>query len=150
MNGPVQVLVVGFDRPVFSGEVLAELARLREAGIVRLVDLLLVSHTEDGTIETLEAPADLGANLGVVAAALLGRSEAAGEETEPDTDDLPLWSLAEAIPRGSAAAVVLIEHLWAEPLVGAIRRAGGRPLDETWLAPGDLEALDALIEHQRA
>ena len=48
--GPVQVLVVGFDRPSFSGEVLAELTRLREAGIVRLVDILLVARAEDGTM----------------------------------------------------------------------------------------------------
>ena len=44
MIGPVQVLVVGFDRPTFSGEALAELTRLEDAGIVRLVDLLLVSR----------------------------------------------------------------------------------------------------------
>jgi len=151
VKGPVQVLVVGFDQPVFSGEVLAELARLREAGIVRLVDLLLVSHTGGGAIETLDAPAGLGADFGELATALLGRPEAAGEDTEADvgSPDLPRWSLAEAIPPGSAAAVALIEHLWAEPLIAAIRRSGGRPLDETWLAPGDLETLDVLIEQHR-
>jgi len=37
VTGPVQVLVVGFDQPTFSGEVVAEFARLRDAGIVRLV-----------------------------------------------------------------------------------------------------------------
>ena len=51
--GPVQVLVVGFDQPRLSGEVLEELTRLREAGVVRLIDLLLVSRAEDGTLETL-------------------------------------------------------------------------------------------------
>ena len=35
VTGPVQVLVVGFDAPSFSGEVLAELTRLREQGVVR-------------------------------------------------------------------------------------------------------------------
>ena len=150
MKGPVQVLVVGFDRPVFSGEVLAELALLREAGIVRLVDVLLLSHSEDGTMETLDAP-ELGADLGELAAALLAQPEAgaAGEETQADSDSLPLWSLADVVPRGSTAAVALIEHVWAEPLIAAIRRAGGRPLDETWLARGDLDALDALIEQRR-
>ena len=49
MTGPVQVLVVGFEEPSFSGEVLAELSRLREAGVVRLVDVLLVRRDEDGT-----------------------------------------------------------------------------------------------------
>ena len=47
MTGPVQVLVVGFDNPTFSGEVLTEFTRLREAGIVRLIDLLIVSRTEE-------------------------------------------------------------------------------------------------------
>ena len=56
MSAPVQVLVVGFDQPSFSGEVLVELARLREAGIVRLVDLLLVNRGEDGTFQTLDPP----------------------------------------------------------------------------------------------
>ena len=31
MTGPVQVLVVGFDHPTFSGEVLAELDRDRKS-----------------------------------------------------------------------------------------------------------------------
>jgi uncharacterized membrane protein len=53
MIGPVQVVVVGFDQPSFSGEVVAEFTRLEEAGIVRLVDLLLVSRAEDGTFETM-------------------------------------------------------------------------------------------------
>jgi hypothetical protein len=32
--------------------------------------------------------------------------------------------------------------------VAAIERAGGRPLEETWLAPGDRELLDALLTQQ--
>jgi hypothetical protein len=154
MKGPVQVLVVGFDQPAFSGEVLAEFTRLREAGIVRLVDLLLVARGEDGRLETLAPPADLAAGLGEVAAALLGRPEgasAAEKETgDADSADVSAWSLADAVPAGSIAAIALIEHIWAGPLTAAIQRAGGTPLEETWLAPDDLAALDALIDqHQR-
>jgi hypothetical protein len=151
--GPVQVLVVGFERPVFSGEVLAEFARLREAGIVRLLDLLLLSRSEDGTIETLDTPADVGGDFGELATELLGRTDASprDDETAADADssDPPVWSLADAVPPGSAAAVALVEHLWAAPLIAAIRRAGGSPLEETWLAPGDIETLDTLIQRQR-
>jgi hypothetical protein len=163
--GPVQVLVVGFDRPAFSGEVLAEFARLREAGIVRLVDLLLVSRGPDGTLETLAAPAELGPELGMLAAALLGRPsddggdqpetagdrlEAAGDQPHeaggrPADDAGGAWSLADAVPAGSAAAVALIEHLWAGPLTAALRRAGGSALEETWLAPADVAELESLI-----
>ena len=147
--GPVQVLVVGFDRPVFSGEVLAEFARLQKAGIVRLVDLLLVSRAEDGTLQTLAAPPGAAADLGGLAAELLGRpeSETGGKTAAADADpaDAPAWSLADAVPAGSAAAVALIEHIWAGPLNAAIQRAGGSPREETWLAPDDLETLEALI-----
>lgn len=144
MKGPVQVLVVGFDRPDFTGEVLAELARLREAGIVRLVDLLLVAHPEDGALETLPLPDHLGPGLGDLAADLLGAGEGTTASASADAENVAAWSLADVVPVGGAAAVALIEHLWAEPLAAAIRRAGGTPLEETWLAPGDVEALDAL------
>lgn len=156
MIGPVQVLVVGFDRPTFSGEVLTELTRLREAGIVRLIDVLLVSRTEDGTLETLEPPDGFAADLGGIAAAVLGQPEdVAAEEAnvaadthETKIESASTWSLADAIPIGSAAAVALIEHLWAAPLSAAIQRAGGSPLEETWLARQDVELLETLIGRQ--
>ncbi|HVE29881.1 MAG TPA: DUF1269 domain-containing protein [Mycobacteriales bacterium] len=147
MMGPVQVLVVGFDRPAFSGELLAEFARLREAGIVRLVDLLLVSRDPDGTLETLTPPAELGSELGGLAAALLGRpADGSGDpEATGDQPDDGAWSLADAVPAGSAAAVALIEHMWAAPLTEALRRGGGSALEETWLAPADVAELESLI-----
>jgi hypothetical protein len=149
MTGPVQVLVVGFDQPTFSGGVLAEFTRLRDAGIVRLVDLLVISRTEDGAFETLPLPEGVEADLGEVAASVLGQTEDAADfEAEVgDVDSAaPTWSLAGAIPVGSTAAVALIEHTWAIPLSAAIQRAGGTLLDETWLAREDRELLEALID----
>jgi hypothetical protein len=147
MTGPVQVLVVGFDRPTFSGEVLAEFTRLRDAGIVRLVDLLVVSRTEDGAFETLALPEGGEADFGDLAASVLGQPEesADAEAQVPDVDSAATWSLADAVPIGSLAAVALIEHTWAAPLSAAIQRAGGTLLDETWLAREDRELLEALI-----
>jgi uncharacterized membrane protein len=147
MIGPVQVLVVGFDQPAFSGEILAEFTRLRHAGIVRLVDLLLVSRAGDGTVETLAAPAGVDAGLGGLAAALLGRVDGE-DEVDVDTAGVSMWSLADAVPPGSVAAVALIEHLWAGPLNAAIQKAGGAALDETWLAPDDLAVLEALMNQR--
>jgi len=147
MMGPVQVLVVGFDHPAFSGEILAEFTRLRQAGIVRLVDLLLVSRAGDGTVETLAAPAGVDARLGGLATALLGRAEGE-DEADVDTAGVSMWSLADAVPPGSVAAVALIEHTWAGPLNAAIQKAGGAALDETWLAPDDLAMLEGLINQR--
>ena len=40
--------------------------------------------------------------------------------------------------------MAFIEHTWAQPLVLAIRGAGGQLFDETWLAPDDRELLGRL------
>lgn len=138
--GPTQVLVVGFAEPQFSGEVLAELARLEDSGIVRLIDVMLVARDESGELDTLELSEGPLVGMGQVAAALFAAPEDSG-------DDMPVegaWSLAEAIAPGSLAAVALIEHRWAGPLHDAIARAGGQPLDETWLGDTDRELLEAL------
>jgi hypothetical protein len=141
--GPVQVLVVGFDHPRFSGEVLAEFERLRGAGVVRLVDVLLVSRAEDGSLDSVPMPDGWPPGLGAVAAALLGEGTDADESGDPV--DESVWSLA-AVPPGSMGAVALIEHLWAAPLTAAIERAGARAVEETWLGPDDRRALEALLQ----
>ena len=149
MTGPVQVLVVGFDHPTFSGEVLAELDRLGEAGTIRLLDVLLVTRGEDGTFESLDPPPGSPPGLGALAAEILGGGDDGdGDGGRPDVADRPdqqAWSLAEAVPAGTTAAVALVEHLWAVGLRDAVHRSGGRALDESWLAPEDVERLERLI-----
>jgi hypothetical protein len=149
MTGPVQVVVVGFERPAFSGEVMAELDRLGQAGTVRLLDVLLVERADDGTFEMLPMPTSPSQGLGRLAAEILGGADqGAVAATEPP--DASGWSLADAIPEGGTAAVALIEHLWAIPLRDAIQRSGGTALEETWLAQEDVERVAALIEQQQA
>jgi uncharacterized membrane protein len=71
--GPVQLLVVGFDDPEFKGDILAELGRLRDTDVVRLVDLLVVRKDEDGKVEhvqrsdlTADEAEELGATVGAL------------------------------------------------------------------------------------
>jgi uncharacterized membrane protein len=158
--GPVQVMVVGFRETDFKGEVMAELKRLKEADIVRLVDLVVVSKGADGEIAGVEL-SDLSpeesAELGAIAGALVGLgmdgeegAEAgalAGAEAAEDgmLGDEEMWSIADAIPVGTTAAVALIEHRWAIPLRDAIRKAGGVPLADSWLHPEDLIAVGAAL-----
>src|SRR5687767_8415021 len=150
MIGPVQVLVVGFDQPTFTGEVFAEFTRLREAGLVRLIDVLLVSRSEDGALETLEAPEAAAADLGGLAVEVLGQPDDASQAETSEIDSVAMWSLADAIPVGGTAAVALIEHVWAAPLSAAIQRAGGTLLEETWLAPEDRERLEILTTQRQS
>jgi hypothetical protein len=131
--GPVQLLVVGFDRPDFSGEVLADLERLRDSDAIRVIDLLVVHKDADGVVEPLREAEGAG---GVVAA-LIGLAADAGEPLPADEE---FWSLDDAIPNDSAAVIVLIEHRWAIGIRNAIRAAGGAPIADAWIHPGDLAA----------
>ena len=157
MIGPVQVLAIRLDGKTVSEEMLAEFARLREAGIIDLVDLLVVERAADGTFETL--PGDGGSTTasGSIALRLLGQPpeherSAAGtpdDIADRDQSDPPTWSLADAVPPGCTAAVALIEHRWAGPLMSAMRQGGSAPLEEAWLAPADVETLDTLLAGHR-
>jgi hypothetical protein len=154
--GPVQLLVVGFDDPTFTGEVLAEFARLRDAGVVRLVDVLVVSRDDDGSFRTIVPPHPAAADLGgIVTDFLVARDDAPDDATDSTgtatdrEDEAGSWSLEAAVPSGTTAAVALIEHTWAGPVVQALARTGGRPLDETWLPPDDRRLL-ALLENRSA
>ena len=133
--GPVQLLVVAFDRPDFSGEVLAELERLRESDVVRVIDLLVVHKGADGVVERLHH-SDLNAG-GDVVGALIGLG---ATEVETEGGEEERWSLDEAIPNDSAAAIALVEHRWAIGTRDAISAAGGVAVADAWIHPADLAA----------
>jgi uncharacterized membrane protein len=159
--GPVQMLVLGFDRTKFDGKVMPELERLKEAGIVRLIDLLFVSKNEDGEIEVVQQSdlsADEASEFGALVGALVGlgtgdedvayKAATAGAAEGEDghfLGDSEVWYLADAIPEGTSAAVALIEHLWAIPLRDKIVDAGGVALADEWIHPADLIAVGAAV-----
>lgn len=154
--GPVQIMVVGFAETNFQGEVMQELQRLKDADIIRLVDLVVVEKDRDGDITSVEL-SDLSdedrMQLGAMAGALVGLGVEGDEEgieagavagaeaaEEGILDDEDVWSIADSIPIGTTAAVALIEHRWAIGLRDAIRRAGGVALADSWVHPEDLVA----------
>lgn len=155
--GPVQMLVVGFEDPDFHGQILAELDRLRESDVVRLIDLLVVEKNDAGDLRILEKSdlsPDERTEFGAVVGALIGYGAGGeegaeigavrGAETIGETgmfDDADVWYVADAIPPGTAAAIGLLEHRWAIPLRDTIRAAGGFHLADAWIHPKDLVAI---------
>ena len=151
--GPVQMLVLGFAEPEFTGTIAAEIDKLREHEFVRILDALVVNKDDDGNVTALQVSdltVDEAMELGALAGALmglgigdaeagaeLGALEGADGHVIPDEE---LWFAADAIPAGSAAAVLLIEHLWAIPLRDSIVEAGGVALVDEWIHPADLVA----------
>ena len=71
----------------------------------------------------------------------------AGAEAGSDghvIDESRVWDVADTIEPGGAAAIALIEHLWAGPLRDAIARAGGFPVSDAWVHPLDLVEIGLL------
>jgi uncharacterized membrane protein len=154
--GPVQLIVLGFNHPDFHGEVIAELERLHENGMVRVIDAIAVYKDADGELEmehlsnlTQDEAIELGTKIGALiglgiageegmeAGAAAGAEEAA-EEGINVLGDADEWDVLADIPNDSAAALILLEHHWAVPLRDAIARAGGFRVSDGFISPLDL------------
>ncbi len=73
--GPVQLLVLGFDKPDFRGEIIDELERLRESDTVRVIDALVVFKDAEGEVAVLKGSQlskDEAMEFGAVVGGLLG------------------------------------------------------------------------------
>ena len=63
-------------------------------------------------------------------------------------DESEAWDVADSIEPGSAAAIALIEHVWAVPLRTAIANAGGVAVSDEWVHPLDLVEIGLLASHE--
>lgn len=116
--GPVDYIVVEFPagESNFTGEMAQELLALVDSGTIRVIDVIILTKDEDGTVEAMELSdiEDLGPLQAVEAelAELLA------------ADDVE--HLAAAMEPGSVAGVLIWENLWATPFAAAARRSGGQ------------------------
>ena len=94
----------------------AELLALVNSGTIRVIDILILTKSEDGTIEAKEF-SDVG-ELGELQALEAQLAELLAE------DDVV--HLAAAMEPGSTAGVLIWENLWAAPFAAAARRSGGQ------------------------
>ena len=159
--GPVQLVVLGFNHPEFHGEIIAELERLRESDVVRVIDSLAVYKTADGelevehlsnlsTDEAIELGSKIGALIGLgiegeegMEAGAVAGAEAAAEGVHAFSEE-GAWDVLEDIPNDSAAALILLEHHWAVPLRDAVVRAGGFRISDGFISPLDLVGIGLL------
>ena len=140
--GPLEYLVVDFPGNKFKGEIIPELAALRDKGIIRMIDLTLIRKDEAGNALILEF------------------SDLDGEEAEafgPFAGDLVDWfaqddidATIDEMPNNSSAGMMLFEHTWATGLREAIVRAGGELVFDGRVSPETVEAAAALIALEKA
>ncbi len=116
--GPIDYLVVEFPPGVshFTGEMAAELAKLVDAGIIRILDLMVLVKDEKGEIDALELE-----DLESTDELRVAETELAELLAADDVADL-----AAAMEPGTAAGVLVWENAWAAPFASAARRQGGQ------------------------
>ena len=133
--GPVDYVVVEFPAGAsnFTGEMAAELVALVDSGTIRLIDLVILTKNEDGTVDAVEL-SDLD-DLGELQALEAQLADLLAEED--------IEHLAAAMEPGSTAGVLIWENLWAAPFASAARRSGGQ-LIATGRIP--IQAIIASIE----
>jgi Family of unknown function (DUF6325) len=116
--GPVDYVVIEFPAGAsnFTGEMAKELLALVDAGTIRVIDILILAKSDDGSIDAIEL-SDVG-ELGELQALEAELAELLAEED--------VAHLAAAMDPGSVAGVLVYENLWAAPFAAAARRSGGQ------------------------
>jgi DNA-binding NarL/FixJ family response regulator len=137
MTAPLQVIALSFSRGAGSEDrILAEVDRLRGRGVLRLLDMLFVAKSRDGTIErlTIGDDEDFGSLLAaVVPVADGGPVVPVPADALAGFDPAGARALAGSLEPGTALAFLLVEHYWAAPLFDAIAETGGTLIGEGFL-----------------
>ncbi|WP_440948067.1 DUF1269 domain-containing protein [Methanosarcina sp. T3] len=155
--GPVQLLVIVFDNPDFHGKIRKELESVMEKGMIRLIGLLFVGKDEKGNVasfKTTQLDEEERMHLIDVIEGLTGNEAASGEGAKKGVEEgasaaarencgiteEDILEITGAIPESTAAAILVVEHLWAKNLKNAIRGAGGILISQGMLTPELLAA----------
>ncbi len=133
--GPVDYVVVEFPAGAtnFTGEMAEELVALVDSGTIRVIDILILTKNDDGSVDAIELSEvdDLGPLVAIEA-------ELAELLAEEDIEHL-----AAAMDPGSVAGVLIWENLWAAPFASAARRSGGQLIADGRIP---IQAIIAAIE----
>jgi hypothetical protein len=148
--GPVQVLLIGIDARGSDRMLAAELQDLRTQDAIRILDVLRVRRGYDDEVRRLD-PLDPEDHPGTLVEALLavdpGEPEPAAERRlRIRHRDEDTWFLADRLPRGATAAILLIEHRWAVPLREATVQFEAEIFGDAWVHPRDLAAARRAVE----
>ncbi len=123
---------------------------------MRILDLMLVRKDSEGAIAHMvasdlnwEEAAEFGETMGMLAGFArdglpgIERGAMAGMAEMMDGhlfDEEDAFRLEQLLPNETTAAVVLIEHLWAQPLLAAVSRANGFEIFNDWVEPTQIMA----------
>ena len=117
-TGAIDYVVVEFGRRELTGELVPDLIDLVDRGLIRIMDVIVVLTSDDGSFEALATddldPQEVG-DLGSLAGASSGLFHA---------EDAA--AIATIMEPNSRSLVLMYENLWSLPFARAARRAGGQ------------------------
>jgi hypothetical protein len=141
VHGPVDFVLLEFQANRMEGKAAEELARLVDAGTIRLFDILFVAKDAAGEV--------FGLDLAAEAMAASGFDDLAGARSGLLSDD-DMREAGQALQPGTVAALIVYENTWAIPFVAAAREAGGELVAGARIPAADVMAtLDELEQDSR-
>jgi hypothetical protein len=128
--GPVSYTVIAFPGNHFNGNIAPEIEKLVANSTVRILDLVFVGKDEAGDTISLEFDQ---------LDELLPFHEIDGEVGGlVNMEDLE--HVAQGLPEGNSALVIVWEDVWARPFVEAVQASGGVVIDSARIPAGLVEA----------
>ena len=115
--GPVEYLIVAFPGNRFRGEIAPALAKLADAGTIRVMDIVFVGKDADGEVAAFEL-SELDPDVRE------GLERLGFDETGLFSED-DLMAAAEELDPDTSAALIVWEDVWARDVAQAMRDAGG-------------------------
>ena len=135
--GPIDYLAVELPGAKLQGKGLTALLDLTERGIIRILDLVVATVDEDGTVAVVELT-DLDGDGELDVAVFEGARSGLLSD-----DDIA--QSAELLEPGSAVALLVYENTWAGPFVTAMRESGAELIASGRIPADDVvAALEAL------
>lgn len=149
---PVSLAAVAYPDASIAPPILETVFALRDAGVIRVLDLMGVKKTSDGQViamktsdlteaEDREYGALIGALLGLGAAGLEGGIAGAaigdlvGAEGLVGFSDEELATMVANVPVGGAALVMALEHIWFLDIEAAVSLTGGAVMAHGFVDP---------------
>ncbi len=115
--GPVEYIVIRFEGDRFTGDIIPALNDILDQGLVRMIDMAVVSKALDGTVSILETQ-ELGPEIAAAFVKLTG-------ELSPLLSEADLQALGDDLAPATTAAAFLFEHIWATRFATAVLAARG-------------------------
>lgn len=154
--GSLQLIVLAFDKPTCSNDIVDRVNELREHKIIKVIDSLAVHKNLDGSFKKIklvnlphESDIEYGDIIGYLIRLSTSKDYVHKRFTFPEVvkvnspykyglDADNIEQTTEEIPIGGTAVFLLVDHLWEMPLLRTLSDCEGTIISQDFLSPENL------------